>query len=246
MCVVTTPVAGPTAYVSPRVRFVHQLEEVRDGVLTMGSMVDKAIDYALDALLRRDFHLAERVIRDDRHINRQRFDIEQSALLLLATQQPMASDLRFLASVLHITTDLERMGDHAQGISRLCIKLGQEPPLKPPPELPQMGEHCRNRLRRALDSFVARDAEAAQEVAAQDAVTDALQDATYRQLIETMIADPDAIRRATYLIWVAHNVERIGDHITNVCERVIYAVTGHMEELTEGPRGTLAPLTPPE
>jgi phosphate transport system protein len=231
---------------SPRVRFVHQLEEVRDGVLTMGSMVDKAIDYALDALRRRDLNLAERVIRDDRHINRQRFDIEQSALLLMATQQPMASDLRFLASVLHITTDLERMGDHARGVARLCIKLSPEPPLAIPAELPRMAELCRDRLRRALDAFVARDAEAAQQIAAQDSTTDALQDAIYRQLLETMVADPTAIRRATYLIWVAHNVERFGDHITNVCERVIFAVTGHMEELTEAPRLTLDPLTPTE
>ena len=237
----TSP-ATASGMLSPRVRFAHQLEEVRDGVLTMGSMVDKAIDYALDALRRRDLNLAERVIRDDRHINRQRFDIEQSALLLMATQQPMASDLRFLASVLHITTDLERMGDHARGVARLCIKLSPELPLAIPTELPRMAELCRDRLRRALDAFVARDAEAAQQIAAQDSTTDALQDAIYRQLLETMVADPTAVRRATYLIWVAHNVERFGDHITNVCERVIFAVTGHMEELTEGPRLTLDPL----
>ncbi|MGI8422875.1 MAG: phosphate signaling complex protein PhoU [Chloroflexota bacterium] len=231
----------PVGYVSPRVRFVHQLEEVRDGVLTMGSMVDKAIDYALDSLRRRDLHLAERVIRDDRHINRQRFDIEQSALLLMATQQPMASDLRFLASVLHITTDLERMGDHARGVARLCIKLSPEPPLNLPAELPRMGELCRDRLRRSLDAFVARDAEAALQIAAQDATTDEMKDASYRHLLETMIADPTVIRRATYLLWATHSVERIGDHITNVCERVIFAVTGHMEELTESPRTTLDP-----
>ena len=199
----------------------------------MGSMVDKAIDNALDALQRRDIRLAERVIRDDRHINRQRFDVEQSALLLLATQQPMASDLRFLAAVLHISTDLERMGDHARGVARLCVKLQAEPLVKVPPQLPRMAALCRDRLGRALDAFVARDADAAQQIAAQDADTDALQEEIYRQLLEAMTQDPEAITRATYLIWATHNVERIGDHITNVCERVIFAVTGHMEELTE-------------
>ena len=222
-----------TTYVSPRVRFVHQLEEVRDAVLTMGSMVDKAIDYAIDALRRRDVTLMQRVIKDDRHINRQRFDIEQSALLLMATQQPMASDLRFLAAVLHITTDLERMGDHARSVSRLGLKLNTEAPLKLPTELPRMADLCRDRLRRALDAFVARDADAALQIAGQDVTTDALQDAIYRDLLQVMLNDPDAIRRGTYLLWVAHNIERIGDHITNVCERVIFAVTGRMEELTE-------------
>ena len=222
-----------TTFASPRVRFVHQLEEVRDAVLTMGSMVDKAIDYAIDALRRRDVTLMQRVIKDDRHINRQRFDIEQSALLLMATQQPMASDLRFLAAVLHITTDLERMGDHARSVSRLGLKLNTEAPLKLPPELPRMADLCRDRLRRALDAFVARDADAALKIAGQDTTTDALRDAIYRDLLQVMLNDPDAIRRGTYLLWVAHNIERIGDHITNVCERVIFAVTGRMEELTE-------------
>ena len=234
------------SFVSPRLRFAHQLEDVRDGVLTMASMVEKAIDHALDALRRRDLALAERIIREDRFINRQRFDIEQSALLLLATQQPMASDLRFLAAVLYITTDLERMGDHARGVARLCVKLSPEAPLAVPPELGRMGELCRERLRGALDAFVARDVDAAREIAARDRETDALQDSIYRQLLETMAADPGSIARATYLIWVAHNVERIGDHITNICERVIYAVTGTLEELTETSDAPAEPAAAPE
>jgi phosphate transport system protein len=218
--------------------FVRHLDELQDAVLTMGSMVDKAIDQAIDALRRRDQVLANRVIRDDQLINRQRFDIEQSALLLMATQQPMASDLRFLAAVLHIVTDLERMGDHARGVARLCIELGQEPPLKPLIDVPKMAEICRDRLRRALDALVARDCEAAARIAGEDAQTDALQDAVYRELLDFMIRDPATITRATYLLWIAHNLERIGDHITNVCERVIFVVSGHMEELnvTRGER----------
>jgi phosphate transport system protein len=219
-----------STYVSPRVQFVHQLEEIRDAVLTMGSMVDKAIDGAMDGLRRRDMALAERVIKDDRLINRRRYDIEQSALLLIATQQPMASDLRFLAAVLHITTDLERMGDHARSVARLTLKLGREAPLKPLIDLPRMADLCRGRLRRALDALVARDAEAAQEIAAQDSETDALQDAVYKELLEMMLADPSTVSRATYLLWIAHNLERVGDHVTNVCERVIFTVTGQLGE----------------
>lgn len=217
--------------VSPRVEFARRLEELRDAVLVMGSMVDKAIDLAIDALKRRDFTLAQRVIHDDQQINRQRFDIEQSALLLLATQQPMASDLRFLAAVLHIATDLERMGDHARSIARLCIKLGDEAPLKPFIDIPKMAELSRDRLRHALDALVARDCEAAQAIAEQDVETDRLQDVVYEELLGFMMRDPATTTRATYLLWITHNLERIGDHITNVCERVIFAVTGHMEEL---------------
>jgi phosphate transport system protein len=217
--------------VTSRPEFARRLDEVRDAVLTMGSMVDKAIDQAIDALKRRDLALAERVIKEDQLINRQRFDVEQSALLLLATQQPMASDLRLLAAVLHIVTDLERMGDHARGVARLGLKLGEEPPLTPPTDVPRMAQLCRDRLRRALDALVARDCDAARQVAEQDAEVDALQDAVYRELLDHMIRDPSTITRATYQLWVAHNLERLGDHITNVCERVIFAITGHMEEL---------------
>lgn len=219
------------SYVSVRQEFAHRLDEVRDQVLTLGSMVDKAIDRSMDALGSRNLGVAKKVVRDDQLINQLRYDIEQSALLLLATQQPMASDLRFLASVLHIVTDLERMGDHARSIARLTIKLGDEPPLKPLAELPQMAALSHDRLRGTLDALVARDPELAQRVAEQDAETDRLQDVVYEALLAVMTADPSTVTRATYLLWVAHNLERVGDHITNICERVIFAVTGHMQEL---------------
>jgi phosphate transport system protein len=216
---------------TPRSDFFRRLDELRDAVLTMGSMVDKAIDRAVDALRRRDLAQAQQVIEGDSTINHQRFDIEQSALLLLATQQPMASDLRFLATVLHIATDLERMGDHARGIARLCLMLGDEPPIKPMVAIPQMAELCRGRLRRALDAFVDRDCDAARAIADEDAEIDQLRLTTFQELLNTMIHDPSTVTRATYLLWVAHNLERIGDHVTNICERIIFAVTGHMEEL---------------
>jgi phosphate transport system protein len=220
-----------SSYTSGRQEFVHRLDEVRDAVLNLGSMVDKAVDRAVDALSTRDLTTARRIIREDQLINQQRFDVEQSAILLMATQQPMASDLRFLAGVLHIATDLERMGDHARSIARLAIKLGDEPALKPLIDIPKMSALCHDRLRGAMDAFVDRDPELARRVAEGDAETDRLQDAVYEELLGIMTRDPATITRATYLLWVAHNLERVGDHITNICERVIYILTGHMEEL---------------
>jgi phosphate transport system protein len=220
-----------TSYVGVRQEFAHRLDEVRDAVLTLGSMVDKALSRAVEALRARDQATARRVVRDDEKINQLRFDVEESAVLLMATQQPMASDLRFLAGVLHIATDLERMGDHARSIARLTLKLGAEPPLAPVAALPAMGALCRERLRGALDALVTRDPDLAHRVAAQDAETDRLQDAVYAELLAVMTADPGTVARATYLLWVAHNLERAGDHITNICERTIYILTGHMEEL---------------
>ena len=219
------------SYVSVRQDFAHRLDEVRDQVLTLGSMVDKAIDRSIDALGSRNLGVAKKVVRDDQVINQLRFDIEQSALLLLATQQPMASDLRFLAGVLHIATDLERMGDHARSIARLTLKLGDAAPLTPVADLPAMAALCHDRLQGALDALVGRDPELAYRVAAQDAETDRLQDAVYAELLALMTGDPGTVTRATYLLWVAHNLERVGDHITNICERTIYILTGHMEEL---------------
>jgi phosphate transport system protein len=220
-----------SSYTSIRQEFTHRLDEVRDAVLTLGSMVDKAIDRSVEALRARDLTEAKRIVREDRLINQQRFDVEQSAVLLMATQQPMASDLRFLAGVLHLATDLERMGDHARSIARLTIKLGDEPPPKPLIDIPKMAALAHDRLREALDALVTRDPELAKRVAAQDAETDRLQDAVYQELLQIMTRDPSTVTRATSLLWIAHNLERIGDHITNICERVIYILTGHMEEL---------------
>jgi len=219
------------SYVSVRQDFVHRLDAVRDAVLTLSSMVDKAVDRAVESLRGRDLTTARQIIRNDQLVNQQRFDVEQSAILLMATQQPMASDLRFLAGVLHIATDLERMGDHARSIARLTIKLGDEPPLKPFVDIPAMGALCHDRLQGAMDALVDRDPELALRVAAQDAETDRLQDAVYDELLGIMTADPSTVTRATYLLWVAHNLERVGDHITNICERIVYILTGHMEEL---------------
>ena len=210
-----------------------QLAQLGDEVLTMGSMVDKALERSMDALARRDVELARQVVADDSFINAKRMGIEEGAVILLATQQPMASDLRFITSVEHIATDLERMGDHARSISRLCVKLCAEPPMRTVNEFPRMIASCRERLRLALDAFIERDADKALACARQDVEVDQLQDDVYDLMLATMEKDGSTVVRATYLLWIAHNLERVGDHITNVCERVMYLAKGRRHELDE-------------
>ncbi len=214
-----------------RETFDRRLNQLQDDVLYLGSMVDKAIGRSLEGLKQRDLPLARQVIEDDAAINQKRFEIEEKALLLIATQQPMAVDLRVIAAVLNIITDLERMADHAAGIAKITIMLGDEPLLKPLIDVPLMAAKAREMLRRALDAFVARDAQAAREVSALDDQVDALYDQVYRELLSFMISDPGTITRATHLLWVAHNLERIADRVTNICERVAFTVSGKMEEM---------------
>ncbi len=214
-----------------RATFDRQLTGLRDDVLILSSMVDKAIARSVDALRRRDFNESETIISDDMKINRKRFEIEEKCLLLLATQQPMATDLRVIAAAMHIITDLERMGDHAEGIAKINLMMGDEPLLKPLIDIPKMADKSRDMLRRALDAFIARDAVAATALATEDDEVDTLYNQVYRDLLQIMIADPSTITRATYLLWVAHNLERVADRITNICERIVFMVTGQMQEM---------------
>ncbi len=214
-----------------RAAFDRQLRTLQDDVLLMGSMVEKAIERAIDALVRLDADLARQIIADDQRINDARWRLEEDAVRLLATQQPMAGDLRVVASVLPITTELERMGDHAEGIAKIVLMHGDLPPVKPLIDIPRMAELARSMLRRSLDALVRRDAEAARAIVGDDDAVDALYDQVYRELLTYMIEDPHLIQRATWLLWAAHNVERIADRATNICERVVYVVTGKMAEL---------------
>ncbi|HEX2986963.1 MAG TPA: phosphate signaling complex protein PhoU [Chloroflexota bacterium] len=217
--------------ITTRATFDRQLAGLRDDVLILGSMVDKAIVRSVDALKRRDLNESEMIISDDMKINRKRFEIEEKCLLLLATQQPMASDLRVIAAAMHIITDLERMGDHAEGIAKINLMMGDEPLLKPLVDVPKMAEKSRDMLQRALDAFITRNAEAATALAAEDDEVDALYNRVYSDLLQIMIADPTTISRATHLLWAAHNLERIADRITNICERIVFMVTGQMQEM---------------
>lgn len=214
-----------------RATFDRQLHALQDDTLLLGSMVQKAIEMSVDALARLDADLARKIVEDDKRINAQRYQLEESAVRLIAMQQPLAGDLRLIASVIHIATDLERMGDYAAGIAKIVVMHGDLPPVKPLIDIPRMAEMSCSMLRRSLDAFVRRDADAARALILEDDEVDALYDQVYRELLTYMIEDPKLIQRATWLLWAAHNIERIADRTTNVCERVIYIVTGVNEDV---------------
>ena len=214
-----------------RTTFHKHLQEVEDDVSTMGKMVVKAIERSIEALRSRDSTLAHQIISDDAQINKQRFSIEEKCIGLIATQQPMASDLRIIVAVLNILTELERVGDYAEGIAKIVIMIGDEAPLKPLIDIPRMGEITVDMINKSLQSFVTRDVELAMRVISLDSVVDTLYDQVFRELLTFMMLDPKTTNRATRLIWVAHNLERAADRATNICERVVFTVTGKMEEI---------------
>ena len=215
-----------------RETFQKSLRDVQDSVLVMSSMVEKAISRSTQALKLRDIELARQITDDDIHINEQRFAIEEQCLQLIARQAPMASDLRILAAALSIITDLERMADHAAGNARIAILIGDEPPLKPLIDIPRMSDAACAMLRDALQAFVARDSDWAIRIALSDDDVDLLYDQVYRELLTFMMADPSTINRATHLLWASHNLERIADRVTNICERVVFLATGRMTEIS--------------
>ena len=214
-----------------RTIFHKKLREIQDDVLAMGSMVEKATSRSIEALKERDLEKANEIISDDLKINRKRFNIEEKCIQLIATQQPMASDLRTIIGVLNIITEIERIGDHAEGIAKIVVMIGDEPLLKPLIDIPRMAEKVNAMLHRSLDALINRDADAAKLIVGEDDEVDNLYDQVFRELLTFMAEDPKTITRATRLIWVAHNLERSADRVTNICERVVYMVTGKMEEL---------------
>ena len=216
-----------------RTTFHKKLREIQDEVLVMGSMVGRATASSVKALKERDLDLANQVISDDLKVNQKRFEIEEKCVELIATQQPMASDLRIIIAILNITTEIERIGDYAIGIARIVIMIGDEPPLKPLIDIPRMTEKTNDMLRRSLDAFIDHDADAAKQIANEDDEVDNLYDQVFRELLTFMMEDPRTVTRATRLIWVAHNLERSADRVTNICERVVYLVTGKMQETTD-------------
>jgi phosphate transport system protein len=213
-----------------RTTFHKRLREIQDDILIMGSMVTKATMLAIEALQNRDLALAKQIIADDDKINRKRFDIEEKCIQLIATQQPMASDLRTIVAVLNIITELERIGDYAAGNAKIAIMIGNEPPLKPLIDIPRMAEKTVDMLNRSLKAFIDHDVEAARKISAEDDFIDNLYDQVFRELLTFMAEDPKTITRATRLIWVTHNLERSADRVTNICERIVFMVTGKMEE----------------
>ncbi len=214
-----------------RTTFRKSLRDIQDELLAMGSMVEKSISLSVEALKKRDLKLAHQIIADDRKINEKRFEIEETCIQLIATQQPMAGDLRTLISVMNVITELERIGDHAEGIAKIVIMIGDEPPLKPLIDIPRMAKKTIDMLHRCLESFMNCDEKAAHAIAAEDDEVDELYNQVYRELVSYMVEDPKTITRATRLLWVAHNLERCADRVTNICERVVFNVTGKMYEI---------------
>jgi len=193
--------------------------------MAKGALLD-----SVDALKRRDLEAARRIMAADRELNERRYAIEQETLVVIATQQPMAVDLRTLAAFLEIATELERIGDYAKGIAKITVMMGSEPFVKPLIDIPRMAEKAASMLNRALHAFIGRDAELARAIPPEDDEMDALYDDIYRELTGFVIKDPTLIDRASYLIWVAHNLERVADRVVNICERVIFTVTGEVVE----------------
>ena len=214
-----------------RTNFHKSLKEIQDELLAMGSMVEKGLLRSMEALKNRDITLAKKVIQDDLEIDKKRNEIEEKSIQLIATQQPMASDLRTIISVISIVAELERIGDHAEGISKIVIMIGNEPPLKPLIDLPRMAEKTADMLHRALISFINNDAKTARSIIEEDDDIDNLYDQVFRELLTFMMEDPRTITRATRLIWVDHNLERSADRVTNICERVVFVVTGKLENI---------------
>ncbi|MBI2853565.1 MAG: phosphate signaling complex protein PhoU [Chloroflexi bacterium] len=208
----------------------QKLKDLQDNMLLMGSMVEKAIEKSVEALKNRDLQLSRKVVEDDTIVDKKRLEIEEKCIQTIATQEPVASDLRFIIAIINIIVDLERMADHAEGIAKISLMIGDQPTLKPLVDIPRMAQRANDMLRRSLDALVSRDVEAAGKVCADDDEVDQLYDQVYRELLTFMLQDPRTIDRATHLLWAAHNLERIADRATNIAERVIFLVTGKMTE----------------
>ncbi len=210
-------------------------QELVDEIVLLGSMVEQATVDAVAALNNHDQAEARRIYDDDQAINEKRARIEETTLITIATQQPLATDLRILAAVLEISTELERMGDYAKGIAKINMQLGDEPLMIPLDDITKMAEYATDMLHRALDAFAKQDTEAALVIVADDEKVDTLYKKVYHDLVKAIIRidNEEAAERANSLLWAAHNLERLADRVTNICERVLFVVTGELIELSD-------------
>ena len=214
-----------------RKTFETEIQQLKDDVLLLGSMVEQAILGSVEALKKRDIKASEKIFEEDKQINDKRFEIENKLMILIATQQPMAHDLRLLASCMEIISELERMGDYAKGIANINMRMGDLPLLKPLIDVPRMAQIGADMLHSALTAFVNEDVEAAKAIPIKDDEVDALYNQVYHELMMYIIQDPKSIERANWLLWVAHNLERVADRVTNICERTVFIATGEMKEI---------------
>ena len=214
----------------PREEFDRGLQLLEDDLLNLSSMVEKSILRSIDALKNRDLKLAGEIIEQDNYIDEKTNQVEEKCVQLIATQQPIATDLRKIVVFLLISNELERIGDYAEGIAKISIAMGNEPPLKPLIDIPIMAKKTSSMLKNAIDSLVNRDIVTATSIINLDDEIDDLYTKVYKDLLKFMLEDSKTIQRATYLLWVAHDLERTADRATNIAERVIYLVTGKSDD----------------
>ncbi len=215
----------------PRDTLNRQMNHIQDEVLILGSMVEQATLAAVDALKKRDVKAAKNIFEQDQVINEKRFAIENAVIILMATQQPMARDLRQLTALLEVNTELERMGDYAKGIAKVSMLLGEGEVFMPMEEIEKMTEITVSMLHRALSAFVDENTQLALSIPKEDDHVDALFNTAYKKIVEEMIANPASIDQTSFMMWVIHNIERMADRVTNICERTVFAATGELFEV---------------
>lgn len=233
-----------------RPSFERSLTDLRDNVLRLGDLAETAVGHAMQALKENNVEIARQVIHDDEKINIIRYQIEEDSYTILALKQPTARDMRTVMTAVHIAVELERIGDYAEGICKLVLKLSTEPITRPFAELYRMAATGRQMIRSGLDAYVQWDTALAQQIKTRDDEVDALYDHVYQDLVEIMKDKPHLVLRGTYLLWIAHNLERVADRATNICERVVYMVTGQVraklqKQLVFGDTHPLPPSAPP-
>jgi len=214
-----------------RATFETELKYLKDELLLLGNLVEQQIQGAVESFKQRDPQLSRTIVEKDDEVNEKRYMIEEQVLITIATQQPMARDLRLLASILEIAGELERIGDYAKGIATINIRMGEEALLTPLVKIPMMAEKCTSMLHRAIQAFIQEDIEEANQIPREDDEVDRLYEEVYSSMMEKIVHDENAIQRANWILWVAHNLERVADRVTNICERTIFTVTGDMKEI---------------
>jgi phosphate transport system protein len=221
----------------PREILDQQIVKLEDEILILGSMVEKAGQDSVDSLIHCNKVKAKKIVEDDQLINGKRYALENAILIAIATQQPMAHDLRLLAAMLEIINELERIGDYAKGIAKITLRRGEVDFPYPQQEFQKMVKQDISMLHRALDAFIKEDYKAAVEIPKEDDIVDGLYNKSFRMLVDTMVKDPAIIDHASLLLWVAHNLERFGDRVTNICERTVFTATGELMEMDSSEGG---------
>lgn len=216
-----------------RPTFDRHLSDIRDDILRLTSMVDMAIRDSILALADRNAELSKRVSADDEQINAVRYALEEKAYSAIATQQPAGHDLRYIVAAISIATNLERIGDHAAGIARLSLRMVDQPLIKPLVDIPQMAEITRGMVKDSVNAYLKQDVALAEAVVARDILVNELHQRVYNDLLGFMRRDSTTIERATFLLWVSHGLERIGDRSKNICERAVYLATGDLKEFSD-------------